>query len=299
MRRPRPAVPVNIQNQFFKGTAFQNNINYTTYFNRLVNIAISLFKWNNLPESVDARMIEYTLLLNGRAIFFKDDVMNKFLCLPSNPQANFNIYGDPLKSTAFSYFNSYHNMDLDLENSVTIYDNMLHTTFKGEIAEYVCRLYEIDNVIRTNVRAQKTPLMVVADDKQRLSMLQMFQKYDGNEPVIFGYKNLDLMDNIKAIKLDVPLQTGELLSYKQAVFNEFLNIMGVASSSEQKKERLITSEVQTLTMGANAMRLSRLNMREQACEKINNMFELNISVEFNDLVSNDNELDNEGVLDLE
>ena len=41
-------------------SATKNNIT-SQYYNRLTELAISMFEWKNLPESVDSRFLELTL----------------------------------------------------------------------------------------------------------------------------------------------------------------------------------------------------------------------------------------------
>ena len=64
----------------FNGNRAQNreNIEYNKasvnmYMWRLLDLAMSVFEWKNLPEGVDPRMLELWLLTNGVVVFFKDD----------------------------------------------------------------------------------------------------------------------------------------------------------------------------------------------------------------------------------
>ena len=61
--------------------AIQNIRTYDYYFMRLSNIAVSIFEWKNLPDTVDARFLEMSIFRNGMCLFFKDEVMG-YLALP-------------------------------------------------------------------------------------------------------------------------------------------------------------------------------------------------------------------------
>ena len=54
-------------------SSWLNNRTYQYYYNRLTELAISMFEWQNLPDSVDARFLELSLFATGMAVFFKDD----------------------------------------------------------------------------------------------------------------------------------------------------------------------------------------------------------------------------------
>jgi hypothetical protein len=42
-----------------------NNRTYSFYYDRLVELAISMFEWKNLPKSIDPRYLELTLFTDG------------------------------------------------------------------------------------------------------------------------------------------------------------------------------------------------------------------------------------------
>ena len=56
-------------------SAVLNNQTYLMYYNRLKELALNLFKWINLPDTIDERYLELTLYEQGQAVFFRDDVL--------------------------------------------------------------------------------------------------------------------------------------------------------------------------------------------------------------------------------
>ena len=66
--------------QFWESAAM-NNGTYKQYYNRLVELAISMFEWKNLPKTVDARFLELCLFTDGQAIFFYDEDDNEYFRL--------------------------------------------------------------------------------------------------------------------------------------------------------------------------------------------------------------------------
>jgi hypothetical protein len=144
---------------------------------------------------------------------------------------------------------------------------------------YARRLYEIERTLDVNVKAQKTPVLITCSENQRLTMKNLYMQYDGNEPFIFGDKNLDL-NSIKVLKTDAPFLGDQLNMLKREIFNEALTYLGISNINVQKKERMVTDEV-TRNMGSiEAQKYTRLNARKDACKKINKMFGLEIDVEY-------------------
>lgn len=253
-----------------------NRITYNHYFNRLMELSISMFEWKNLPETVDARFLEYTLFTDGMAVFFNDEVMGH-LCLQTMIGGNLDVYRIPTIRTA--YASNGYNRKLNEKDSVIIFNNMIHTNCINDVELFARRLYECDRTIDVNIKAQKTPVMIACDENQRLTMINLYQQYDGNEPFIFGNKDIDIK-KIQAISTNAPFVSDKIMDLKHQIWNEALTYLGISNVSYQKKERLISDEVSRSMGGTVASRYTRLDMRQQACEKINKMFGLDIWVDY-------------------
>lgn len=261
----------------FEESALLNNITYMQYFNRLTELAISMFEWQNLPPTVDPRYIELHLFQNGSMVYFNDDVVGN-LCLDCLPNGNFDVYGNPVNRRAYSSYNNYQR-DLNEDNSIIIWNNYLRTNSITDIKMFSKRLYLLDRIIDVNANAQKTPVLVQGTEKQRLTLLNLYKEFDGNSPFIFGDKNLDL-NALKCLNTGAPYVADKIYQLKTQIWNEALTYLGISNTNIQKKERLITDEVARNQGGTIASRYSRLQARREAVDKINAMFGTNISVDY-------------------
>lgn len=264
-------------NGLFEESAFLNNVTYMQYFNRLTELAISVFEWQNLPPTVDPRYIELHLFKNGSMVYFNDDVIGN-LCLDCLPNGNFDVYGNPVLRRAYSSYNNYQR-ELNEDNSVIIWNNYLRSNSVTDIKMYSRRLYLLDRIIDVNANAQKTPVLIQGTEKQRLTLLNLYKEFDGNSPFIFGDKNLDL-NALKSLNTGAPYVADKIYQLKTQIWNEALTYLGISNINIQKKERLITDEVTRTQGGTIASRYSRLQARREAVEKINAMFGTNISVDY-------------------
>lgn len=257
-------------------SAVLNNQTYLMYYNRLKELALNLFKWINLPDTIDERYLELTLYDQGQAVFFRDDVLG-YLALQCAAGGKLNVYRVPTQREVITE-TEYH-AHLNENDSVLIYNNYLRIAEAPAIEQYAYRLYEITRAIDVNIRQQKTPLVILSSEQQRLVMKNLYMQYDGNEPFIFGNKNIDL-DSIKVLKTDAPYLCDKLNILKRQIWGEALTYLGIDNNSSEKAERMITTEVSNGLGAVRAARLTRLNARKQACEQINRMFGLDIDVEF-------------------
>jgi len=261
--------------QFYE-SAYMNNRTYLQYYNRLTELAISMFEWKNLPDTIDPRFLELALFGDGMAVFFEDEVLG-YLCLQTMIGGQLDVYRIPKERTAYAT-NGY-NKRLDENNSVIIFNNMLHTNSMLDVEMFSKRLYNLDRAIDVNANAQKTPILIQCDENQRMTMKNLYMQYDGNEPFIFGTKALDV-NGLTVLKTDAPYVADKLYQLKTEIWNEALTYLGISNLNLQKKERLVSDEVTRNMGGIIASRYGRLNARRQACEQINDMFGLDISVDY-------------------
>lgn len=254
-----------------------NNRTYQDYLQRLTEIAINIYEWHNLPETIDERFLELTLVSNGASVFFKDDSVEEYLALQTMYGGNLDVYRVPNDRRAYAV-NGY-NKQLDNKNSVLIFNNYLRRPSLETIDLFARRLTEIERTVDTNVKGQKTPLLLKCTEKQRLTLQNLYMQYDGNEPFIFADKSLDT-DGIQAINTNTPYVADKLQVLKKQIWNEALTYLGVESANTEKKERLVETEVTSNLGVVESQRYVRLNARRQACKMINTMFGLDISVDF-------------------
>lgn len=265
-----------------------NNQTYIDYYQRLMEFAINMFEWRNLPPTVDERFLELTLYEKGYCLYFNDEVVGN-LALTCTIGGMLDVYRIPTERRAFAV-NGY-NKICTSQDSVLIFNNYLHTPTILTIELFARRLYEIERTIDVNVKAQKTPTLVLASEQQRLTLKNLYMQYDGNEPFIFGDKDMEF-DGIKCLKTDAPYVADKLQVLKHQIWNEALTFCGIENSNQDKKERLVADEVGSNYGNIEAQRNVMLNARRQAADKINRMFGTNIEVGFrsslNTMVNSEN-----------
>lgn len=261
----------------FEDSATTNTLTYMQYLRRLMELSMSMFAWKNLPNTVDPRYIELRLFETGSVVFFKDDVLGE-LCLDCIQQGNFDVYGNPITRRAYSCYNNYQKV-LSNKDSVIIWNNYLRTNSVTDIQLYAKRLWDLDRSVDVNAKAQKTPILIQCNEKQKLSMKNLYMQYDGNTPVIFADNNIDI-NGVKVISTQAPYVADRLYQLKNQIWNEALTYLGISNLNINKQERLITDEVSSSQGSTISSRYSRLECRKQAVEKINEMFGLDIEVDY-------------------
>lgn len=253
-----------------------NNATYQFFFMKLMSIALSCFKWENLPDSIDERFLELTLANRGSCLFFKDEELG-FLTLPANLSGQLNVYNIPKIRQAFA--STGYNKMCDDKDSVIIFNNYLHFSTLSVVEHYAIRLYEMQRTIDVNVKAQKTPKIFKSNEQQRLTLQNIFMKYEGNEDAIFIDKDFD-MNALQVFDTSAPYVADKIRMLMSQTFSNFLNDLGIEAITTEKKERINEAETESTKGYVEIGRNIFLNARKQACDEINRMFDLNINVEF-------------------
>lgn len=254
----------------------QNVRTFNYYFNRLTNIALSVFEWKNLPDTVDPRWLELSIFRNGMCLFFEDPVMG-YLALPCTIGGMLDVYNIPTMRRAYAA-NGYQAMK-DNTNSVIIYHNYLHDVPVWDLEMFATRLSEYQRTIDVNVNAQKTPVAILVDDNEVTTWKNAYLKWAGNVPFIIGSKALN-PNSLTVLKTDAPFVGDAIQEMLVQVWNDAMSYLGVSNVNVTKKERLITDEVQRNMGGVLASRYSPLTMRRTAAQQINEMFGLEIEVDY-------------------
>ena len=255
---------------------FLNAYTMIDYLFRLKEYAINTFEWINLPDTVDARFIELQLFDIGRINFFYDKTLG-YLCLPVNESGPMSLYGEPVNK--YIYAPDGFRRKRNIRTSVTIYNNYLKTPTFTTVNLYAMRLAETQRTIDVNVSVQKTPNVLLVPENERLAFKNIYKQVQENKPIIWGTSELNL-DNYKVLDTKAPYVVDKLTLYKHDLWNEIMTFLGVNNANQDKKERLVESEVGANDEQIEQSRYNMLDARKEACKKINKMFNLNIDVKF-------------------
>lgn len=276
-----------------------NNATYFDYLERFKKIALSLFEWSNLPDSMDARFLERCLYYTGQAAMLYLEPYG-YINTKSATAGNLNLYGLPTQIRCYSYGQINENRNVfygrttgtetpDIEDRATevsedknkgailVLNNWEGIATANTIELFAYRMYTVERAIDVNIKAQKTPYVVLTSEDERLSMVNAMNQIDKNAMMIVGEKNTFDPNAIRTLQTEAPYIADKLTDYKHSIWNEFLTFMGVDNIAE-KRERLITSETMSNNECVNLNLQSYLKPRQTAAKQFNEKYGLNIEV---------------------
>ena len=237
----------------------------------------SVFRWNNMPKEIDMLVVERWLMDIGHVAFFKDTELDEFIILPFTYAGKLDVYGNPVDITV--YGSNGYNRILKRGEYVPIYDNLLKVSNSRILETYASRMAEIDRVIDVNVSAQKTPVLIEGDSDTIDSVKTAYNQFDQNERVIVSHKGA-LQSTLSVYKTDAPIVFPQLQIQKKDMLDEILAFVGILNVGRYKSQHMIRSEVLAVNGLGFAERTVRNDPRDTAVTSINEMFGLNINVEY-------------------
>lgn len=255
-------------------TDLLNDLTFRVLYDKFRLVCMNEYKWDGLPDGILERHVERQLFKHGKAIFY-EKADHGFMCLECQDGGPVNVYGDPIYYNAFG-FNLMDRVNAD--NCVIIENNMLRIPTEQFIMFYVNKIAEAERTMDVNVKANKSPVVVLCDDKDVLSFKTIFSKVDGNVPAIFADRALNI-DGIQALDLKAKFLGNELMDYKHSVESELLTFLGINNPAVDKKERLITDEANSNNQLIESFFELQLEARRRACDEINEKYGLQVTVE--------------------
>ena len=251
---------------------------FDMYKREMLALAENVFNFENLPPFIDVSYLNKTLLRKGAIAFFKDDILG-VLALPFVNISSLDVYGRPVRIEVYGQ-NGY-TKTLNKDEFVIMYDNNGRYPLYIDIIQMAERIGMKKRVIDINIAQQKTARIWKTTDEKERTVRDLLNQIDGNVETVLTYDNIDLND-IDSVLAPAPFVSDKIEENLKEDWAEFFRLIGIANIQLNKKERLITDEMQASEGGTIASRFNRFNPRYKAIKEINAKWGLNIKVAYYD-----------------
>jgi hypothetical protein len=300
--------PLFGNNEFNNSPGAMRETNIQRMLQRVLSeLAMNRFKYENLPESVDERFLELTLLFNSSAVWYWDEDYDKLLAVRGAGFGAMNFYDNPVAFQTIGPGNSINiagaavatflpktlsayipTADKDLDpakkrrKAVGMYPNYMRTPDIDIVMVYSTRLATIDRTLEINTKNARRNKVVTSNVNNQLSVTNLGRQQDEGVEVINVKDGFQPETIIQALDLGITPESYDKLSVLRARWwNEAMGLLGIDNANQDKKERLVAAEVGANDAQTDSMRFVALQARRQALEYINDIWGLEIKVDYN------------------
>ena len=253
--------------------------NENLLFNMFLSKTLTMFKYKGLPDSIPYEILENYLQTTGKVFIFKyaDDL----IALPIELNHDkVDYYNRP--TTGNIFLNDENKLiTVDLKDGVLISNDYLQLGFTNLFNKYSYLINQSELTLYiANIWKRASKIISASDDGTIQSAKEYVSKIENGDISIIStnpiFNDLNITtDNVTSVSLS------ELIQYDNYFKSNLFNEIGLSSNKDMKKERLITSEIEQNNNVIYPFVDNMIDCRKTGISKVNEMFNLNITVEFN------------------
>lgn len=265
--------------------------------NYILDRTLMMFKYDELPETIPAKELERLLQVHGYAII--TEVEGKLYAFFGGLGGEPDVYGYPTIATVSNPYLKYSKQLTIGEDCVVIFNDYARMGLVPLISKYIYLLTQNEltmSVLNTSKRIGN--LISVNDDNTAESAREYLKKVEQGE---LGYiMESKLYDSLKTSSFNsenVSLQ--ELTEYNEYLKASLLTELGINANQNQKRERLITAEIEDNKERTFPLMDNMLSSRQIGLQQIKDLFGEDTTVRFNSSWENFNPYNQEVSSDSE
>lgn len=268
--RRRPQTNVDLRGQ----QLFRYNLYYTKWISYIEKLMLSRVKWNNLPDTIDERFLERVLMRYGKAVFYSIDDL--FLATRVMTTDQPDLYDNYHR---FQSIGTNWNYTVPEGEGVLIWDSMTRRPYYDLISTYAEDLAELEQTAHLNRRQQRWAVIITGDEVNLRDRQRILQEIETGQPVILG-SNTNANLEVKKVDLTVPYLAADFHDDKAKMLSELYLQLGIINIPKDKPQYMNLEETGIANDAVSRIREDILIPRKQACDAINDMYGLDISVEW-------------------
>lgn len=242
-------------------------------------VGISTFKWDGMPEKIDALQIEKILFDSGQVAIVNSRKFGWILtkCLVSEC----NKWGDPITiKTQYADDTLDEEFKVNGDDAILILDTSTYGVLRRDSIEYWLRKYsDVQKIIDMQVINQSTPLLALTSELSEVDKLThvILDVTTGAKALVIPP---DIFDRLQVLNLNAPFNVDKLVALQDKYLANAKEPLGIDSvATFGKKERLIVDEQESNDDILGLFLQDCKNSREKAVEKINRLMDLNVTVD--------------------
>lgn len=238
-------------------------------------LCVNRFHWKGLPDSVDTRFMEVTLYNFALVVIFQDEVTGKLMAVKASPSAGYDMNQNPLAYrlqplSSGTLPQHLRNLELSARKVVPVWGNAFRIPDYDIVQFYSSRLAQTERTIDINLKAARHTKILAYNENSQLTaqnINRMLENGDASIPVSLTMGELRQMIDVLDMGVH-PEQIERLSVVRDRFWGNLMGLLGINNANQDKKERLVASEVEGNDDQIGNFRRINLNWRQKAAEQI-------------------------------
>lgn len=260
-----------------------------------INLAIKRFKWSDLPYGLTSDRLEEMLITHGLLGGYIND-NNALTILPMSGVGSVNVYNEHVEYRLFG-FNGV-NEEKTIDEVCKLKNNPTCSNDTDTLEIFAKRISDIESTQEVNLFQMNIPKIISSTRDGVLTAKNIIKKLQDFKLVVFT-REKGLQQQLKqedVLDTSAPYLLDKLSDYENFYRNKALTFLAINNANTDKKERLITSEVNANNQLLDDILDMMYEERKSFCDEVQEKFGITISVEKRSVqdgsVHNDDTTDN-------
>ena len=239
---------------------------------------LSMFDYTGLPNTIPEKELERILQENGFAFIYQwgDDI----IAFSGSLSGDVDYYNNPTEINITNN-KTRKNKTVNLNDGVLILNDDYKLGILKLINKYNSLINENEiSIIMANYNNRIQKILSASDDNTKASAKQYLDKVIGGELAIIGESPFLEDLKVQGSSVSNTQSLSDMVELNQYFKASLMNELGIQANTNNKKERLITAEIEQDKELLYPLVNNMYNNRVEAVQAINDKFGLNVSVEY-------------------
>lgn len=254
----------------------QNNVNLTNQYT--LTKTLSMFDYTGLPETIPEKELERILQEKGSAFIYQwgDDV----IAFSGSLSGDVDYYNNPTEINITNN-KTRKNKTVNLNEGVLILNDDYRLGILKLINKYNSLINENEiSIVMANFNSRIQKILSASDDNTKASANQYIDKVINGELAVIGESPFLEDLKVQGSSGSNTQSFSDMIELNQYLKASLMNELGIQANTNNKKERLITAEVEQDKELLYPLVNNMFNNRVEGVKAINDKFGLNVSVEY-------------------
>lgn len=250
---------------YLKKNLVDSSDEYLRWVKDIINTKVTMFEYDGLPDGLTSEIIETALMFNNFLCFYKSDSLGLVLCRYRDC-GEFDMYWKPMRVDLMTLSGKPIAYNVAYKDIVPIRDNRMDIIPFITLNGYINKIIEQEKTLGILVKLVRFPTILTGSKEQMQMLKALLKKNADCDGFVLADKGFK--DHMEQFPIQLPCKLSEAYEIMEKYKAMALASIGIYSVDE-KRERIVTSEVQANNDYVDFVYQGMVNERRNALEEVN------------------------------